>query len=287
MTERARQPTSEAEAFFDAEAAAYDASYPAPTAEGHALRSRNAAVRRLLGPGPGAVLDAGMGPGWLAAELGELGWTVSGVDVSAAMIERARRRLPAAEERMHQASIEELPFEDASFDAACAIGVLEFTADRARALSELARVLRPHGAAVLSLPNARSPQVIWSSLVLYPLVRIIKRPLRGRGARAGPLRRPWPGSPRAFSRRLAAVGLHVEEVRHANYQVVPMPLDRLLGSGSARLARWLEERPRVPGAVAGTQIVLRARRSGAGLGGDRQPGGVARHLVPRGAGDEP
>lgn len=282
MTERARQSTSEAEAFFDAEAGAYEASYVSPTAEGHALRSRNAAVRALLGPGPGAVLDAGMGPGWLAAELSELGWTVSGVDVSAAMVERAQRRLPEARERMRQARIEQLPFPDASFDAACATGVLEFTTDLARALDELARVLRPDGVALLSLPNARSLQVVWSSFVLYPLVRMLKRPLRGRA----PLRRPWPSSPRRFSRRLGAAGLHVEELRHANYQVVPMPFDRLFGAGSARLARRLEERPRVPGAIAATQIVVRARRSSAALD-DGQGGVVARHLVPGGAGDEP
>ena len=65
-----------------------------------------------------------------------------GVDASAEMVALARERLPDARDRLAQGSVEELPFEDASFDAVAATGVLEY-ADVPRALGELARVLRP------------------------------------------------------------------------------------------------------------------------------------------------
>jgi SAM-dependent methyltransferase len=51
-----------------------------------------------------------------------------------------------------QADLQALPFEDASFDTAIAHNVLEHIPDDRMALSELARVLRPDGVALLSVP---------------------------------------------------------------------------------------------------------------------------------------
>src|SRR5262249_2848286 len=48
-----------------------------------------AAVRRLLGRGVGALVDVGCGTGAYSAALAELGWNVTGVDVSEDMLARA------------------------------------------------------------------------------------------------------------------------------------------------------------------------------------------------------
>jgi SAM-dependent methyltransferase len=237
----------------------YDSRYDSLDADGHALRARMNAVLGLVGAGPGELLDAGMGPGRLCAELAGCGWTVSGVDVSAEMAEHARARLPEARARLLCAPIESLPFEDASFDVVTATGVLEY-AGGWRALPELARVLRPGGRAVVSYPNPYALYGIWKSRLWYPLVRGGKRVLR----------RPDPELPRGagmlpsprFKAALAQSGLQPMRMIHASYLALITPLDLLLPRTTVRLGSRLEgSGPRI-GSLLATQIVYEARRAG-------------------------
>jgi SAM-dependent methyltransferase len=96
-------------------------------------------VRRLLGEGSGALLDVGCGTGAYEAALAELGWTVTGVDVSHDMLRRARARGL----NVVQADASVLPFDDESFDGAVSIFTHTDMDDFAGALREVARVLRP------------------------------------------------------------------------------------------------------------------------------------------------
>jgi SAM-dependent methyltransferase len=91
------------------------------------------------------VLDVGCGPGALTAELAlRLGpAAVSAVDPSEPFVEAARERHPGVNVR--RAAAEELPFEDAAFDAALAQLVVHFMADPVAGLREMARVTREHG----------------------------------------------------------------------------------------------------------------------------------------------
>jgi ubiquinone/menaquinone biosynthesis C-methylase UbiE len=74
------------------------------------------------------------------------------VDISEAMVRRARWRYPAAE--LHLASVERLPLADASVDKAVSLNSLYFWPDPAKAMSELARVVRPAGRLVLAFEPA-------------------------------------------------------------------------------------------------------------------------------------
>jgi SAM-dependent methyltransferase len=98
-------------------------------------------VLRLLGDGPGRLLDVGCGGGAHAVELASRGWSVTGVDVSADQLELARARGVDVVE----ADAAELPFEDASFDAAVSMFTHTDVDDFAAVLREVARVLRPDG----------------------------------------------------------------------------------------------------------------------------------------------
>jgi len=89
------------------------------------------------------VLDLGTGTGVAAAAILERGASVIGIDFSEAMIAEARRRLPEVDFRV--ASAEELPFDDGSFDAVVANGVLHHLAEPDRALEEAYRVLNRDG----------------------------------------------------------------------------------------------------------------------------------------------
>ncbi len=96
------------------------------------------ALRRLLGEGEGRCLDLGCGPGTGSSVVAELGWSVVGVDVSAELLEAARCR----GFEVVRAPGEELPFEDASFDAIVSVWTHTDLEDFAAAVAEAARVLR-------------------------------------------------------------------------------------------------------------------------------------------------
>src|SRR5829696_8161252 len=104
-------------------------------------------VRRGLELRPGErVLDVGVGPGFLAAEMaGEVGadGLVAGIDVSDRVLALAKGRDAAVDLRAGSAG--SIPYPDASFDAAVSTQVLEYVADVPTALAELRRVVRPGG----------------------------------------------------------------------------------------------------------------------------------------------
>ena len=106
------------------------------------------------------VLDVGCGPGVLTRVLVErLGAdAVAAVDPSEPFVEAARDRLPGVDVR--RATAEDLPFEDASFDAALAQLVVHFMTDPVAGLREMARVTRDGGvvaACVWDLAGGRGP----------------------------------------------------------------------------------------------------------------------------------
>ena len=91
------------------------------------------------------VLDVGCGPGALTAELSRrVGQTsVSAVDPSAPFVAALRQRLPEVD--VHQATAEQLPFADDTFDAALAQLVVHFMADPVAGLRQMRRVTRQGG----------------------------------------------------------------------------------------------------------------------------------------------
>ena len=100
-------------------------------------------IRRLHGA---YALDVGCGTGNHLAALADAVPQTVGVDLSGAMLARARTRAPTA--WLAQARVEALPLATGCVDAVLAARVLSHVADPARALAEIARVSR-HGAAVL------------------------------------------------------------------------------------------------------------------------------------------
>src|SRR4029079_2671460 len=86
-------------------------------------------------------LDVAAGPGGLAGEAARRGARATGVDLAPAMVALASKLHPGVEFR--EASADQLPFDDASFDAvACAFG-LGHSPEPERAVAEFARVLAP------------------------------------------------------------------------------------------------------------------------------------------------
>ena len=94
------------------------------------------------------VLDAGCGPGFVAASAKLLGADVEGVDFSEGMVEQAKGRFPDIDFAV--ADVEDLPVRDETFDAVLSNIVLFHVTDPEKAMSEARRVLRPNGRFVFS-----------------------------------------------------------------------------------------------------------------------------------------
>jgi len=115
---------------------------------------RRKAVAMLRADAPRTILDVATGTGDLAIRALKLGpEKIVGVDISEAMLERARAKIAGVGAgdiiEMRSGASEQLQFEDNSFDAAMvAFGVRNFENLRA-GLSEIARVVRPGGPLVV------------------------------------------------------------------------------------------------------------------------------------------
>jgi demethylmenaquinone methyltransferase/2-methoxy-6-polyprenyl-1,4-benzoquinol methylase len=142
-------------------------------------RWRRVLVSRI--PADGAhVLDVATGTGLVAAELLRRGFTVTGVDQSAQMLERARERFGDGVE-LHEASAESLPFDDARFDHLTFTYLMRYVDDPGAALREHARAVRP-GGVVASLEFGVPGGLARPAWELYVRVGL---PLAGRALRNG------------------------------------------------------------------------------------------------------
>jgi ubiquinone/menaquinone biosynthesis C-methylase UbiE len=98
---------------------------------------------------PERALDIGCGDGRLTAELDAA--ELTGADLSAVALERARRRLPAAELVLVEPDAP-LPFDDNRFELVLCAETLEHVRDVQLLLSEARRVLAPGGTLALTTP---------------------------------------------------------------------------------------------------------------------------------------
>jgi ArsR family transcriptional regulator len=96
------------------------------------------------------VADLGCGTGNAAAHLAPLVQTVIAVDREPAMLEAGRKRLAGFDNvDFRLGDLTDLPIADASLDVAVVILVLHHFDEPARAVAEMARVLRPEGTALI------------------------------------------------------------------------------------------------------------------------------------------
>jgi ubiquinone/menaquinone biosynthesis C-methylase UbiE len=106
--------------------------------------------RDLVGRASGAVLEVGVGTGKNLRHY-PTGVEVTGIDVSANMLERAKRRIAELpiDAKLVEADAQDLPFDDDTFDTAIGTCVFCSIANPVQGLHELGRVVRPDGRILL------------------------------------------------------------------------------------------------------------------------------------------
>lgn len=99
------------------------------------------------------VLEIGCGMGTDGAQFAKAGAIYTGIDLTDAAVELARKRFQVSglPGEFHVADAERLDFPDASFDLVYSHGVLHHTPDIEAAVREIHRVLKPGGRAMVML----------------------------------------------------------------------------------------------------------------------------------------
>jgi SAM-dependent methyltransferase len=98
------------------------------------------------------VLEAGCGSGRWCAWLQERGIPTDGVDWSQGLCRRAAREIPGS--RFYACDMSDTGLPECAYGGLMALGSIEHTVEGPqRALAEFHRLLRPHGVAVVTVPN--------------------------------------------------------------------------------------------------------------------------------------
>jgi 2-polyprenyl-3-methyl-5-hydroxy-6-metoxy-1,4-benzoquinol methylase len=242
--------------YFNRVADSWGNAYAEPTAGGHALRERRRRLLELLEGAAGSLLDAGCGPGLLAAEVEARGWRYTGVDAAKAMLasgDTAARRGG----QLAAADVQALPFATGSFDAVVCIGVLDHVVEQQACLAEFLRVVRPGGLVVASFPNSHSPYAQWTTTVVRPLLKVV------RARSSAPTALPTTAilrSPAAACALFEEAGARVTGVVHYHHNVMLTPLDELLPTTTARLAARFERLHKTRWSFLGIGFLVAGRR---------------------------
>jgi SAM-dependent methyltransferase len=160
---------------FDAKAPGWPAKYAPDGPLAGRLGGLSATIGRHARPGD-RVLDLGCGTGELARALAAGGLRVTGCDISSQMLRRAADTGDGSADWVRlEPGWRCLPFASASFDVVVAASVLEYVADPGAVLRECARVLRPQGVVMYTVPDLRSP-VRWAEWCAWQLTRLAGPP---------------------------------------------------------------------------------------------------------------
>jgi ubiquinone/menaquinone biosynthesis C-methylase UbiE len=212
------------------------------------------ALRSLLPPGGGRLIEVGAGFGRLSDEYSGYGEVVL-LDSSEVHIAAATEKL--ADDPRFRVTLGDalaLPFPDASFDAAVCVRVLHHFGDPKPLIAELGRVVRPGGLLVLEYANKRNLKSIarrllrrqnWSPFVLGS---VQYKPFH------------YDHAPVGVRRALRAAGFVPERARAVSLFRIPSLTRRMRPAVLAGLEGPLQER--LGSITPGPSVFVLARRLG-------------------------
>ncbi len=172
MADQITNHRAEVRQLFDAKAPTWSTKY----SSGGRLTGRLALFVDSLAihvPADCRLLDLGCGTGELARALAARGAQATACDFSIEMLHRAAKcdAAAAVEWIRLQPGWQKLPFDPSVFDAVVAASVLEYVDDAAPVFMECARVLRPGGFMLCTVPNVAHP-VRWLEWLVAQMGRL-------------------------------------------------------------------------------------------------------------------
>jgi ubiquinone/menaquinone biosynthesis C-methylase UbiE len=220
-------------------------------------------LSRFAGQAPKRVLDVGCGTGFLALSLAELGHTVTGIDLSPQMIDRARRKAEQARQQVdfRVCDAAAVDSDAETYDLVVARHVIWNLPEPEQAVAEWVRVLRPGGRLLLiegkwadndalAQANARPTSQIRARLIDTAAALLLRsgryrRKLLNRKYHRLQLQLPFSGGPPAT--RLADF-LRANSVHNVEVEAL---MDPTLWGELPQFPRYLATGTRAPDATPG------------------------------------
>jgi ubiquinone/menaquinone biosynthesis C-methylase UbiE len=244
--------------FFDSVADSYlGENYLSLAGKYPTLMIRHLRILNLIPEETGTVLDAGCGSGALLHDLTLNGHRAIGFDISPQMIQAARGDnvlSPRKRCDMLLNDLEQMPLRDGSVDVFTAAGVIEYLPRDSQALSEVSRILKPGGVAIITLTNATTP--LW-------LAETILKKLGVWGAIYTRLKRgeSFPEArvhvPNRFSWLASLQGLKEVHREYFHFTPLPFPLDNVFKEPSIKKGLEMERLSKTRWGFLGRGCILK------------------------------
>jgi ubiquinone/menaquinone biosynthesis C-methylase UbiE len=214
----------------------YHATLYEEVTEYPSLVMRHNYILELLSPDDRIVVDIGCGPGEMLCDLMDRGYEVYGVDIAQGMLDVASKHIakrhPGFSVDLRIGNIEDLDFEDNSFDCVICAGVIEYMETDEKALGELYRILKPGGTLIITVRNKACPFRLLDAILDFVketdagirFLNRIRKALNMDPIQYISYRKHYPWK---FDQALAACGFAKKDFRYFHFYPFFAPLDKL------------------------------------------------------------
>jgi ubiquinone/menaquinone biosynthesis C-methylase UbiE len=191
------------------------------------------------------ALDMGCGAGQLIPILKTIGYDPYGMDISEEMIKLSKDRCSNNYINAHleTGDCEKLQYPDNYFDVYIAMGVIEYMDSDRPMLSEIKRVLKPGGIAIVTLRNKRCIPVKFNTFYkakIQPNIRNFIKKIRGR-EKIKFIAISKQHDPRKFLKLLSDYSLNILDDQYCHYHILPYPLSQWLFPIRALAGKLMEK----------------------------------------------
>jgi ubiquinone/menaquinone biosynthesis C-methylase UbiE len=227
-------------------------------------------IKELQLPKESKILDVGCGPGELLFAISDDFEFLTGIDIAQEMIDIANKNLEHKSSNKNLifelGDIENLKFDDKSFDLIICSGVIEYLANDEEWISEIKRVLRSDGYLIINVTNKYSIRKWTSGLVdkmksskiLLNMMNILKDRIMGKGKIHLFPFKPRLHSPREFDGYLHQNGFTKINHNYFDFAVLPAPFDTLFDFITIPIKKFLERYTRKNMVFNGTGYIVKA-----------------------------
>jgi len=214
-------------------------------------------INKLSLPVGSKFLDAGCGPGYMTKAFHDKGYITSALDSSPEMLRLTKLQFELTPEadmpEFVEGDIENLPFEDGTFDLVASAGVIEYLSDDKKVLDDFNRILKPGGYIILSSTSKYSPIGFFE-----PIIEAIKRNRLTRNSCNWILKKigGTPVRPRDFTVRKHTAQSFVRNAKNSNFKIQhigffyglpwPHPFDRIFPKITNYLGKKIEKFSHTP-----------------------------------------